>query len=276
MKLKTIYLIVALLLIPHYGLAQEVATQDPSATIGSEQTSAEKGLQIAREMKARNIGWISSKSDLLMVLRTKKGQEITREMRSRSLEVEDDGDKALTVFDTPLDVKGTSFLSHSHVQGNDDQWIFIPAIKRVKRISSRNKSGPFLGSEFAFEDLSSFEIEKFEFNYLRDEEFEQQTMFVIEMDPIDKFSGYTRAVAWVDQTHYRVHKIDYYDRRNTHLKTLTFKDYKLYKDKFWRASFQHMQNHKNGKSTDIVLNNIEFDVGLSEKDFDDNRLQRAR
>ncbi len=240
------------------------------------QTSADKGLEIAREMKARNTGWNSSRSDMLMILRTKKGQEIKREMRSRSLEVQGDGDKALTVFDTPLDVKGTSFLSHSHVQGNDDQWIFIPAIKRVKRISSRNKSGPFLGSEFAFEDLSSFEVEKFSFNYLNDDELNGQTMFVIEMDPVDKFSGYTRAISWVDQEHYRVHKIDFYDRRNTLLKTLTFKDFKLYKDKFWRASFQYMKNHKSGKSTDIVLNNIEFDVDLTEKDFNENRLQRAR
>ena len=171
------------------------------------QTSLEKGLAIAKEMKSRNTGWNNSRSDMLMILRTKKGQEITREMRSRSLEVEGDGDKALTVFDTPLDVKGTSFLSHSHVQGNDDQWIFIPAIKRVKRISSRNKSGPFLGSEFAFEDLSSFEVEKFSFNYLDDEELNGAIMFVIEMDPVDKYSGYTRTVAWVDQDHYRVHKI---------------------------------------------------------------------
>ena len=240
------------------------------------QTAEEKGLEIARNIKAQNIGWISSSSDMLMILRTKNGQEIKREMRSRAFEVETDGDKALTVFDTPLDVKGTSFLSHSHVQGSDDQWIFLPAVKRVKRISSRNKSGPFLGSEFAFEDLSSFEVEKFTYNYLKDEDLNGQTMFVIEMDPVDKHSGYTRSVSWVDQEHYRVYKIDFYDRRNTLLKTLTFDDYKLYKDKFWRASFQRMDNHKSGKSTDIVLNNIEFDVGLTEKDFNENRLQRAR
>ena len=240
------------------------------------QTTQEKGLSIAKEMKSRNLGWGNSQSDMIMILRNKRGQEIKREMRSRSLEVNGDGDKALTVFDTPLDVKGTSFLSHSHVEGNDDQWIFIPAVKRVKRISSRNKSGPFLGSEFAFEDLSSFEIEKFDFNFVKDDELDGQSMFVIEMDPVDKFSGYTRAQAWVDKQHYRIFKIDFYDRRDTFLKTLTLSDYQLYKDKFWRATKQSMVNHKTGKSTDIVLNNIEFDVGLSDKDFNENRLQRAR
>lgn len=242
----------------------------------SAQTSQEKGLEIAKKMKARDLGWGNSQSEMVMTLRTKKGQEITRQMRSKSLEVEDDGDKGLTIFDTPLDVKGTSFLSFSHTVGNDDQWIYLPAIKRVKRIASRNKSGPFLGSEFAFEDLSSFEIEKFAFNYLRDEEYNDMNAVVIEMDPVDKYSGYTRVQAWVDTEHYRPHKLDFYDRRDTLLKTLTISDYKLYKGKYWRANKQSMINHKTGKSTDIEIKNLEFDVGLTDSDFNENRLQRAR
>ncbi len=240
------------------------------------ETSQEKGLAIAKEMKARDLGWGNSQSEMVMTLRTRKGQEIIRQMRSKALEVDGDGDKALTIFDTPLDVKGTTFLSFSHTVGNDDQWIYLPAVKRVKRIASKNKSGPFLGSEFAFEDLSSFEVEKFTFNYLGDDQLNDQAMFKISMDPVDKYSGYTKANAWVDQEHYRVHKIDFYDRRDTLLKTLTISDYKLYKDKYWRADKQNMTNHKTGKSTDIVIKNLEFDVGLSDGDFNENRLRRAR
>lgn len=240
------------------------------------ETSQEKGLAIATEMKKRNEGWVSSQSDLIMILRTKKGEEITREMRSKSLEVLNDGDKALTIFDTPLDVKGTAFLNHSHTQKNDDQWIFLPALKRVKRIASRNKSGPFLGSEFAFEDLSSFEVEKYTFNYLRDEEFTEQNTFVIEMDPVDKYSGYTKIHAWIDQEHYRPLKLVFYDRRDSLLKTLTLEGYKLYLDKFWRAEKQKVVNHKSGKSTDIELKNLEFGVDLTDADFSEKRLSRAR
>ena len=242
----------------------------------SAETSEEKGLAIAKEMKSRDIGWGNSQSQMIMTLRTRKGQEIVRQMRSKSLEVEGDGDKALTIFDTPLDVKGTSFLSFSHTTGNDDQWIYLPALKRVKRISSKNKSGPFLGSEFAFEDLSSFEIEKFSFDYLGDDRLNDQDMVIISMDPVDKYSGYTKAKAWVDIDHYRVHKIDFYDRRDTLLKTLTISGYKLYKNKYWRADKQAMINHKTGKSTDIEIKNLEFDVGLTDSDFNQNRLKRAR
>ncbi len=247
-----------------------------NATVSLAETSQEKGLAIAKSIKERDLGWGNSESSLVMTLRTKSGQEIVRQMRSKSLEVDGDGDKGLTIFDTPKDVKGTAFLSHSHTVDADDQWIYLPAVKRVKRIASRNKSGPFLGSEFAFEDLSSFEIEKFTFNYLRDETYEGQDMYVVEMVPTDKYSGYKRTVAWVDKAHYRVFKIDFYDRRDTLLKTLTTKDHTLYKDKYWRSNKQFMVNHKNGKSTDIEIKNLTFDVGLSDDDFNENRLQRAR
>jgi outer membrane lipoprotein-sorting protein len=240
------------------------------------QSSEEAGLEIAKQAKARDLGWNDSQSEMVMTLRNKKGQEVVRNMRSKSLEVVGDGDKGLTIFDTPADVRGTAFLSFSHILGSDDQWIFLPALKRVKRIASRNKSGPFLGSEFAFEDLSSFEVEKNTYNLLREEQRNGMPVFVIEMRPIDKYSGYTKMVAWIDKEHYRVHQIDFYDRRDTHLKTVKMADYKLYKDKYWRADKQFMVNHKTGKSTDIEINDLKFDVGLSDADFNENRLQRAR
>lgn len=240
------------------------------------QSSEEAGLEIAKQSKARDFGWGDSQSEMVMTLRNKRGQEVVRNMRNKSLEVDGDGDKGLTIFDTPADVRGTAFLSFSHIVDSDDQWIFLPALKRVKRIASRNKSGPFLGSEFAFEDLSSFEVEKNTYNLLREEQLNGMQVFVTEMRPLDKYSGYTRMVAWIDKEHYRVHKIDFYDKRDTHLKTLKISDYKIYKDKYWRADKQFMVNHKTGKSTDIEIKNLEFSVGLSDADFNENRLQRAR
>lgn len=246
------------------------------AVTAAAQTAEEKGLEIAKQAKQRDVGWGDSQSELTMTLRNRKGQEVVREMRSKALEVEGDGDKGITVFDTPPDVKGTAFLSFSHIEGNDDQWLYLPALKRVKRIASRNKSGPFLGSEYAFEDLSSFEVEKNTYKYLRDEEYQGMATYVVEMDPIDEYSGYKRLHVWIDQEHFRVHKIDFYDRRDTLLKTLTIEGYKLYKDKYWRADLQKMVNHKNGKSTDIEVKNLTFDTGLTEADFNENKLSRIR
>jgi hypothetical protein len=118
------------------------------------ETAQEKGLAISQQVKQKDLGWTDSTADMLMILRNKQGQESIREIKIKSLEQLNDGDKSLTIFNKPRDVKGTAFLSFSHPKANDDQWLYLPALKRVKRISSRNKSGPFMGSEFAFEDLS--------------------------------------------------------------------------------------------------------------------------
>lgn len=238
--------------------------------------AAEKGLEIAKTMKARDRGWVDSSATLMMVLRNRSGQESTREMRIKSLEVLDDGDMSLTIFDTPKDVMGTAFLSHTHALEADDQWLYLPALKRVKRISSKNKSGPFMGSEFAYEDLSSFEVEKFTYKWLRDEVYDGVNCHVIESVPTDQFSGYTKQVTWVDQERYIPLKIEFYDRRQKLLKTLTLSDYNQYLGQFWRPGTQAMVNHLNGKSTLIEMKDYQFKTGLDSRDFTENSLKRAR
>ena len=239
-------------------------------------SAEQKGLDISVEAKKRDIGWKDSSADMLMILRNQQGQKSIREIKMKSLEVANDGDKSLTIFNKPRDVKGTAFLSFSHPIEADEQWLYLPALKRVKRISSRNKSGPFMGSEFAFEDLSSFEVEKYSYKYLADEMLDGVANFKVEQYPVDENSGYTRRVVWLDTVEYRVHKIDFYDRKNSLLKTLTFTGYKQYLDTHWRADKQEMINHQNGKSTELKWSNYKFKNGLTEGDFNRNSLKRAR
>lgn len=235
-----------------------------------------KGLEIAKERKVRDKGWQDSSASMEMILKNSRGDTANRLMRMKSLEVANDGDKGLTIFDEPRDVKGTAFLSHSHTEGADDQWLYLPALKRVKRISSRNKSGPFMGSEFAYEDLTSFEIEKYRFNYLKEETLNGLATFVVEQTPRDKKSGYKRQIVWLDKSEYRPLKVEFYDRKNALLKTLMFTDYKLYLDKYWRAHTLVMVNHQNGKSTTLKTNDIQFQTGLKERDFKNSVLKRVK
>lgn len=240
------------------------------------QTAEQRGLEIAIEADRRDTGFHDSRASLQMVLRNKQGKESTRQIRVRTLEQTDDGDKSLTLFDEPADVKGTNFLSFTHKSGPDDQWLYLPALKRVKRISSRNKSGPFMGSEFAYEDLSSQEVEKFTYKYLRDENYQGMDCFVIERDPVDKYSGYTREVVWLDKQEYRPQRIEFYDRKNAPLKTLTYQDYHQYLDKYWRAHDMFMENHQTGKSTRLIWSDYQFQTGLTDRDFDRNSLKRVK
>lgn len=237
----------------------------------------EKGLSIAREADRRDLGFGDFAADMRMVLRNKHGQESIRDIRIRTLEVVDDGDKSLSIFDNPRDVKGTAFLTYSHKTGDDDRWLYLPALKRVKRISSRNKSGSFMGSEFSYEDTASQEVGKYTYQWVRDEVYEGQDCFVSERYPVDKKnSGYSRQITWMDKKEYRPLKIEYYDRKNTLLKTLIIKKYQKYKDRFWRAGEMYMVNHQSGKSTTLSWSNYRFDTGLSGNDFDKNSLKRAR
>ncbi len=240
------------------------------------QTAEERGLEIAEEADRRANGFDDFKAEMEMILRNAQGAESRRQVRVWTLEVAGDGDKSLSIFDEPADVKGTAMLTYSHKVEPDDQWLYLPALKRVKRIASRNQSGPYMGSEFAYEDIGSQEVEKYTYKYLRDEACGNLECFVVERYPVDEYSGYTRQVTWIDKEEYRSQKTVYYDRKNALLKTLTFIGYQKYLENHWRPSEMFMENHQTGKTTRIVWNNYRFRTALTEDDFEVNDLRRMR
>ncbi len=263
LTIKLIILFVIMLLLPQNSVSAE--------------TPEDKGLAIAIEADLRDTGFKDYTAEMRMILRNKHGKESLRQIRMKVLEVENDGDKSLTVFDNPRDVKGTAFLNYTHKVGDDDQWLYLPALKRVKRISSRNKSGSFVGSEFSYEDISSQEIEKYTYKWIRDEDYEGQQCFVVDHYPVDKKnSGYTRQLTWIDKKEYRPLKIEFFDKKQSHLKTLIFSGYKIYLEKYWRADKLQMVNHQNGKSTRLEFSNYKFLTGLKATDFNKNSLKRIR
>lgn len=259
--IRKIWLLIALCLVPVSGHAE---------------SAEEKGRAIAAETDRRDLGFVDVTADMSMILRNKQGEESQRTIRILTLEVKGDGDKSLMIFDAPVDVQGTTMLTFSHKVDDDDQWMYLPALKRVKRIASDNKSGSFMGSEFSYEDFASQEVEKYTYKYLRDEVYEGQPCFVVERYPVNKYSGYKRQITWIDKAEYRPLKIEFYDRKDSLLKTLTFKGYKQYLKKHWRPDEMFMLNHQTDKSTLLKWNNYKFRTGLTEDDFTQVSLKRAR
>jgi outer membrane lipoprotein-sorting protein len=241
-------------------------------------TPEEQGYEIAARSDRSDRGFSDSQVELQMILRNSAGDETSRTLLLKTLEMQDEniGDQSLIVFDTPRDIEGTALLSHAKILDPDDQWLYLPALKRVKRISSVNKSGPFVGSEFAFEDFTALELNKYEYRYIGEESCGEYTCDIVERKPRYEHSGYTRQVSWTDQNVYQVQKVDFYDRRGELLKTLTMSDYRKHLDKYWRAHRLDMINHRTGKSTQLVYDDYQFGVGLTKRDFTKGVLDRQR
>ncbi|WP_282080379.1 outer membrane lipoprotein-sorting protein [Aquimarina algiphila] len=239
-------------------------------------TAQDKGLEIAKAADKVDLGFGSYAVDLKMILKNANGQESTREIDSKILEVAGDGDKSLITFENPRDVKGTAMLTFSHKVDSDDQWLFLPSIKRVKRISSSNKSGPFMGSELSYEDLGSQEVEKYTYKYVEESTLNGAKVAVVERFPVDAKSGYSKHVAYYNlDKSYRLEKVEYYDRKGALLKTMKHLNYKQFKDKYWRAGELYVVNHQSDKETRLVFSNFNFEAPISEEDFTQNSLKRA-
>jgi hypothetical protein len=252
------------------GLAQSAGAKD----VPNEKVAFE----IAARSDRSDRGFANSKAELVMVLRNAAGRETERklEITTYELPAEEIGDRTLVKFTAPRDINGTALLSHAHILKADDQWLYLPSIKRIKRISSANKSGPFVGSEFAFEDMTGQELNKYSYSYISERPCGELVCDLVERSPLYKGSAYSRQVAWIDQKHFQLRKVEYYDRKGDALKTLEYSDYRLYENGFWRPHLLAMNNHQTGKETELQFRDYQFGLKLSERDFVKGKLSRLR
>ena len=243
------------------------------------ETAEEKGLAIAIEADARERGFGDVTVNGEMVLRDAAGRENRRTFRQLILERPDPdaGDMSVIIFERPRDIRGVGLLTHDNIEPeDDDQWLYLPAVRRVKRISSSNRTGKFVSSEFSYEDLGSQEVSDYDHKWLRDEpcpENGELTCHVVENLPKNRKSGYSMRMVWMDQEELRVQRVEFYNRRGDLEKDLTFSGYKRYLDQYWRASKLSMVNRQTGKSTDMLWSDYRFGTGLSESLFSPQRLQ---
>jgi hypothetical protein len=238
------------------------------------ETPEEKGFAIAAKSDRTDKGYGTSLAKWEMILTNAAGKSTTRtlEIRTQEKENEQVGDKSVTYFFTPPDVEGTALLSHAKILESDDQWLYLPELSRVKRISSSNKSGPFVGSEFAFEDLTATELKKFDYKYLETKKMDGMSVDVLEQKPLYERSGYTKLIAYYDQKINQIRKVEFYNRGGTHFKTLTLSDYKNYGGTIYRPMVQKMVNHLTGKSTTLRASSYEFGLSFDKNDFKPSSL----
>lgn len=223
----------------------------------------QRGLEIYKKQYLMDKGWQSLEVGLDMLLVDAAGRESRRKVIERKIEDAQQPNKTLGIFLQPADVRGTVMLTHEKTYDSDEQWLFLPAFKRTKKINAANKSGSFLGTEFSWEDISTTELTKYRYRYLR----EEGDNWIVERVPVYKFSGYSREVTSVNKGNYQTVKIEYYDRKSELLKTLTLGNWEKYLDRYWRPLRMEMVNHVNHKKTIITLSRYKMDVGLDKKMF---------
>jgi outer membrane lipoprotein-sorting protein len=228
--------------------------------------------EVAKKSYDRVSGYQSSLSKTTMILKNAQGVENLRKLEIKKIEKES-GDKSLLTFLYPTDLKGTKLLSFEVIGGDDKQWLYMPSLKRIKRISSRNKSGSFMASEFSYEDISSQNYK----NYSYSGEATELTKdgvnyFKIERTPIDANSGYSKQIIWINTQTYLPNYGEYYDKQNRLLKKVYFSEYKEI-DGIQRVVKIEIKNVQNQKSSSLSWDEDEIKAGIKGKDLSKRALK---
>lgn len=236
-------------------------------------SAAERGAAIARELATRNAGYGDLTGEVEMVLVDAGGSEAKRAFTLKLLEGKspEDGDRSLIVFSSPADVKGTAVLSHSGPE-SDEQWVFLPSARRTRRVSTSNRSGAFVGSEFTFEDLTGNDSRKYNWNHEGTEACGDARCVVVSATPKREGSAYSKRVLRIDASTFRIQSVEFFDRSGARMKTLVYDDFRQLERGFWRAHRWTMTNHQSGRKTIVRFTSIALGRGYAAKDFAPDKL----
>jgi outer membrane lipoprotein-sorting protein len=248
------------------------------ASLGSAsaQSAEQKGQQIAQAAEAATSGYADFTVSGDMTLQTAGGGTSARRFEMKSVELNGGREsRSLLVFDWPGDIRGTALLTHAFDTKQDAQWLYLPSVGRVKKISGSGRSGSFVGSEFAYEDMVEQDVSNYSHVWIRDEACPNGggQCHVIQRTP-QYSSGYSQQIAWIDTAGKRYQTIQYYNRRGQLNKTLVMSGYRTYNGRFSRPSRMTMVNHQTGKRTVLDWKDYRFDTGLQPSAFTQQAMTR--
>lgn len=242
-----------------------------TATLTAEEIT---GLQIIENVYNRPTGQ-DQEGDLTMTLINSRGDERVREIK-QFLKDFGDMEKKIMFFLSPADVRNTSFMnwSYDEVGKDDDQWIYLPALKKVKRISSDSKSDYFMGSDFTYDDLGDRHPSSDSHILLREETVDGEDCYVVESIPREEEYMYSRTITWIVKDKWIGKKKEFYDEDDDLLKTLTVKEVEKIKD-YLIITYSEMHNVQKDHKTTMILKNIAIDTGISDNKFTERMMKRG-
>ncbi len=232
------------------------------------------GLQIIQNVYDRPEG-DDMQSELTMTLTNSRGDARVREIKQF---IKDMGkvEKKIMFFQSPADVRNTSFMNWSYAEKgkDDDQWIYLPALKKVKRISSDSKSDYFMGSDFTYDDLGDRHPSDDTHKILREEELNGEDCYVVESTPKDEEYMYSKTISWIIKDKWIGLKKEFYDQDEEHLKTLIVKKFSKISG-YWIISESEMKNVQKIHTTNMSLKNIKIDTGIADNKLTERMMKRG-
>ncbi len=232
------------------------------------------GLQVMEKVYNRPIGE-DMEANLTMILINANGDQRVREIKQF---IRDFGkvEKKIMFFIKPADVRNTSFMNWSYDDPNkdDDQWIYLPALKKVKRISSDSKGDYFMGSDFTYDDLGDRKPNEDTHKILREEKLNGEDCYVIESIPKDEEYMYSKTVTWIIKDKWIGLKKEFYDEDGEFLKTLTVQKYDKING-YWIITGIKMDNVQKKHQTIMKLSNVKINVGIPANKFTERMMKRG-
>jgi outer membrane lipoprotein-sorting protein len=240
------------------------------------------GDELARRINARDEGNQVSRR-LVMELVDKGGDVRMRETRSYRKYF--GGEKrSVLFFDSPKNLKDTAFLTFDHPEPDrdDDQWLYLPALRKSRRISGADRGGAFLGTDFSYEDIkkeTKIGIEDYTRKTLRREALAGRDCFVLELVPVSRDVarelGYGQVLLWVDPELWLVRKAEYWDENGAPLKTVRVEEIDEV-DGIWTPQRLEATNHRTGHRTVIRFLDVDYESELPDDLFTERALERGR
>ena len=210
-----------------------------------------------------------------MILINKRGRKRERTVLSYIKDYGKDS-KKLMYFQKPADVKGTGFLSweYDDPKRDDDRWLYMPALKKIRRISGRSKNEYFMGTDFTYDDMGDRNVDEDEHRLLRDEKTGDFSCWVIESIPKEKDDMYTKKILWVRKDAPVVIKVEYYDKMGL-IKILTVIDIRQ-QSGFWTVFHMEMDNISKKHKTVMKMEKVQYNIGLKDNIFRVSTLERGK
>lgn len=234
-----------------------------------------EAIDIERKADEIQAGYIGEFRKMTLTLINAEGRESQRKLDFWGHEEPDRHDKTLVRFSFPPDIKDTALLTYEKGAEDDDQWLYLPALKRAKRIASSNKSGSFMGSEFAYEDLVVRQFEKYNFKYLGDDTVDGKDCYVMERTPKNSNSGYSKIIRWRYKDNLQEAKSQYFDRKGELVKE-RFMEGHHQVDGIWRSRKITVRNVQTKKASTLSFDEIKLKIPTDAAMFKVRALESPR